>query len=122
MGTVIEIAVTSPPDDGKRKKLAIIAKQGVRVIIRTVKSWSELTRLIEPPYKTEIKWGRRREIEGSLTARRHRAGKGINLVAELIEGLKATTPEYRRELLYVLRSMEHAASVCALSDDNPKRG
>ena len=120
--TIVEVVVTAPPNNRKRRILSQIAKQGVNVVIRTVSGWKDISRLIEPSYKTDISWGMRRSIESDITARRYRASRGINVVVELIEGLKATTPEYRREFLDVLRKLDTPEAVCAFHEDNPKCG
>ncbi len=107
--TIIEIVVTSEPDRIKRTKLENIKRIGVRVVELDVPDVTHVADLVPRPPK------RRLGGRGSLPGRHFE-----DAVNSLIIGLRAATPEVRREFRELMNEIDEEYRIPRLTNGNPK--
>ena len=101
---VIEVIVTNPPDDKKRRKLDTLQSRGVDVVEVTVRSDADLLDLF-PPLRTPgfaIEWP-----NGNRFLLQHQEqGRASAFLDQLTTSLLKATPSARRRFFHVLRQAD----------------
>lgn len=115
---IIEVVVTNPPEDSKRKKLETLKKRGVDVVEITVKSEHDLLNIFRR--KAPIDFAHAVKVKGATSRQFRSEQQQYNrLVKDLTIALKRCEPAYRREFLNTIRQIKELESLYPLDYDNP---
>ncbi len=120
---IIEVIVSSPPTAAKRKKLDSLRKRGVDVVEVKITDERDLLRLCWAPTKVVYGWRTPHErFSVNIAANEHKRGQVRDLnktVMELARALQFCSPQVRRDLWHVLRSIGTLESLYPVRLDNP---
>ena len=133
---IIEVVVTSPPDEKKKEKFARLKDRGVDAVVITVKTPDDLRSLCwipkEPEFSATWEHWPVAPNAGSfvgyygLSSLRTRDPREVqeranNKINEFIRALAECAPELRHTFLDVLGSLRSLDSLYPVSPKNPKR-
>ena len=133
---IIEVVVTSPPDENKKEKFARLKHRGVDVVVINVKTPDDLLSLCwipkEPEFSTTWEHWPATPDGGSflsyygVSPLRNRDPREVqeranNKINEFIRALAECAPELRHTFLDVLGSLRSLDSLYPVSPKNPKR-
>ena len=102
---IIEVVVTSPPNDEKQQKLDALSRRGVDVVVIAIKDESELLNLCPTWWKP------------SFASRTNKLQD--RTVKELIKAIQACSPPVRRTLVKVLSELKSLDSLYPIRPTNP---
>ena len=122
---IIEVVVTSPPDDRKRKKLDTLRNRGVDVVEITVKEESDLLNLCWVPRTPRftaitggdsfgVNWPQNQQMR----LKHHQQDK---LLQDLMMAIQTCSPSVRREFWNVFKHLETLDSLYPIRPTNPYR-
>ncbi len=122
---IIEVIVTSPPDDRKRGKLDTLRSRGVDVVEITVKEERDLLSLCWVPRTPRftaltggdsfgVNWPQNQEM-------RLKHLQQNQLLQDLMTAIQACSPKVRRDLCNVLKHLETLDSLYPVRPTNPYR-